>query len=141
MEDMKLVSITLRTNEEVKGKKESDYTSADLYAFSQEIQISYALNSGHNGCYAKAYYAATKYPHLSEVRGKALTTRVERGLRAKTASQVIDALEKVPYSKSMSEAITTDIIKNYLKTGESVTLKTLWFCLRNDIFEALGLLV
>lgn len=122
-----------KEDKEVKGKKESDYTSADLYAFSREIQISYALYRGHNGCYAKAYYAATKYPHLPEVRGKALTTRVERGLRAKTASQVIDALEKVPYSKSMSEAITADIIKNYLKTGESVTLKTLWFCLRNEL--------
>lgn len=120
-------------DKEKKGETESNYTSADLYAFSREIQISYAMYRNYNGYYAKAYYAATKYPHLPEVRGKALTKRVERGLRAKTANQVIDALEKVPYSKSMSEAITADIKTNYLNTGEPVTLKTLWFCLRNDL--------
>lgn len=109
------------------------YTAAELYAFSREIQISYALYHDYNGCYAKAYYAATKYTHMPEVRGKALTTRVERGLRGKIANQVIDALEKVPYNKSMSEAITADIKIHYFNAGEPVTLKTLWFCLRNDL--------
>lgn len=116
-----------------KEKKEIVYTSAKLYAYSREIQISYALYHDYNGCYAKAYYAATKYTHMPEIRGKALTTRVERGLRAKTANQVIDALEKVPYNKPMSEAITADIKIHYFNAGEPVTLKTLWFCLRNDL--------
>lgn len=118
---------------EEKEKKETDYSPAELYAFSREIQISYALYHDTNSCYAKAYYAATKNTHLPAVRGKALTARVERGLRAKTANQVIDALEKVPYSKTMSEAITADIRSNYLNADEHVTLKTLWFCLRNDL--------
>lgn len=120
-------------NKEDKVKKEPDYSSAELYAFSREIQISYALYHDTNGCYAKAYYAATKNTHLPAVRGKALTARVERGLRAKTAVQVIGSLEKVPYSKTMSEAITADIKAHYLNAGEQVTLKTLWFCLRNEL--------
>lgn len=120
-------------DKENKVKKESDYSSAELYAFSREIQISYALYCDNSGYYAKAYYAATKNTHLPAVRGKALTARAERGLRAKSANQVIDALEKVPYSKTMSEAITADIKTHYLNVGEQVTLKTLWFCLRNEL--------
>ena len=82
---------------EEEGKKETVNKSAELYAFSREIQISYAIYRDYNGCYAKAYYAATKYTHLPEVRGKALTSRAERGLRAKTVDRVIDALEKIPF--------------------------------------------
>lgn len=122
-----------RENNKEKGKKETAYTSAELYAYSREIQISYALYRDYNGYYAKAYYAATKNTHLPEVRGKALTTRVERGLRGKTVDKIINAFEKVPYIKSMSEAIKADINTNYFVTGEPVTLKTLWFCLRNDL--------
>ena len=120
-------------DKEEKRKKEINYTAAELYAFSREIRISYALYRDNNGYYAKAYYAATKNTNLPEVRGKALTKRTERGLRAKTVEKVIEALEKVPYNKSMYEAITADIKTNYLNTGESVTLKTLWFCLKNDL--------
>lgn len=113
-----------------KEEKETEYSSAELYAFSREIQLSYALYRDKSGYYAKAYYSATKYTHLPTVRGRALTKRVERGLRAGTIEQVIDALEKIPYINQMSEAIIADITTYYLNTGKSVTLKTLWFCLR-----------
>ena len=119
----------LKSKEDKEGKK-TEYSSAELYAFSREIQISYALYQDKNGCYAKAYYSATKYTHLPTVRGRALTKRVERGLRAKSIDQVIDALEKISYRNTMSEAIIADITTNYLNTGKSVTLKTLWFCIR-----------
>ena len=120
-------------SEEDKEGKENEYSPTELHAFSREIQISYALYHDMNGCYAKAYYAATKYSHLPTVRGRALSKRVERGLHAGTVDQVIAALEKIPYSKSMSEIISADIKTNYLNKGEPVTLKTLWFCLRNDL--------
>ena len=122
-----------REEKKIKRKTEIDYTSATLYTYSREIQISYAIYHDNNGYYAKAYYASTKNVHLPAIRGKALTARVERGLRAKTVDQVIDALEKVPYSKTMFEAITADIKTHYLNAGEQVTLKTLWFCLRNEL--------
>ena len=120
-------------SKEDKERNETEYSSAELYAFSKEIQLSYALYHGKTGCYAKAYYSETKYTHLPTVRGRALTKRVEKGLRAGTADQVINALERVPYNKSMREPIIADIKTNYLNTGEPVTLKTLWFCVRNDL--------
>lgn len=41
-----------------------------------------------------------------------------------------DLMAIIPYRNQMSEAIIEDITTNYIKTGKSVTLKTLWFCLR-----------
>ena len=44
-----------------------------------------------------------------------------------------DLMAIIPYRNQMSEAIIEDITTNYIKTGKSVTLKTLWFCLRTEI--------
>ena len=121
-----------RGNQE-KGKKKTIYSSAELYTYSREIQISYTLYRDTNGIYAKAYYAETKNTHLPGVRGKALTPRVERGLHAKTVDQVIDALEKVPFNKRIIDSIIADIKTHYLNAGTQVTLKTLWFCLRYEL--------
>ena len=111
-------------------EKKKEYAKFELYAFSQEIQISYAIYHDKTGSYAKAYYAATKLTHQPTVRGKALTPRTERGLHAKSEDLVIEALKKIPYNKTMAEAIIDDITINYLDMGIPVSLKTLWFCLR-----------
>lgn len=113
--------------------KKTNYNSAELYAFSREIQISYILYKRDQGYYAKAYYTETKNTQLTAIRGKALTNRIERGLHEKTTDKVIDALEKIPYLQSMAGVITEDITTYYLNVGKPITLKTLWFCLRDGL--------
>lgn len=115
--------------------EESVYSTAELYPFTKEIYISYSIYPEENRFYGKAYYAATKNTQIPMTRGKALTARVEKGLRAATRKEVIEAMEMIPYSISMSKAIMTDITEKYLNEGKSVTLKTLWFCLRESLMK------
>lgn len=70
---------------------------------------------------------------MPTVRGKALTSRIERGLHAKSVEGVIEKLAEVPYKKKINEAITEDITVHYLAAGIPVTLKTLWFCIRGSL--------
>ncbi len=63
--------------------KEGVYNSADLYFFSKEIPISYQIYSEKNGYFGKVYYSSTKDTNNVRKRGKALTARTEKGLRAK----------------------------------------------------------
>ena len=114
-----------------KKEKETEYRTARVYAFSKEIPVLYSMYYESTGCYAKAYYASTKNPYLPSIRGKALTKRIRKGLYAKTVDEVIALLETLPYSRLMSEAIAIDIRDSYFNKGISVTLKTLWFCLRD----------
>lgn len=122
-----------RSQEPRINNKTIEYNSATLYFFSKEIVISYTIYHDDKSFYGKAYYAATKNTVLPEIRGKALTSRTEKGLRAKNTDGVITALESFPYNKKISDAIVTDIIKCYLEMGKRVSLKTLWFCMRGDL--------
>lgn len=118
-----------------KKEKGTEYTTARVYAFSKEIPVLYSIYHDSTGCFAKAYYASTKNPYVPSIRGKSLTKRTRKGLHAKTVDEVIALLEMVPYARLMSEAITIDIRDSYLKKGISVTLKTLWFCLRSSLLK------
>ena len=119
------MKVTEKTSEAAK------YSSAKYYTFSKEIYISYAIYSDVKGLYGKAYYAATKNTQLPEIRGKALTPRIERGLRGDSEDTIVGNLENFPYAAS--QVIVDDIVKCYLNSGKPVTLKTLWFCLREDL--------
>lgn len=111
----------------------AEYATADLYPFSKEIQLSYSIYSEKKVVYGKVYYAATKNRDIPSIRGKALTKRIEKGLRRKTAEEVINALEELPYNPQVFDAIKTDITTHYLKAHLPVSLKTLWFCLRDEL--------
>lgn len=121
--------------EELDEEKETraEYATADMYPFSKEIYLSYSLYSEEKGPYGKAYYAATKNTQIPSIRGKALTKRIERGLRRNTVEEVIAALEELPYNPQVSESIKADIKTHYLDAHIKVSLKTLWFCLRDDL--------
>ena len=118
------------SEEPIKGQGNS-YSSAEVYAFSREILISYSIYADEKGLYGKAYYAATKNTQFPELRGKSLTSRMEKGLRGNSETVIINNLEKIPYA--VSRVIIDDITKCYFNDRKSVTLKTLWFCLRDKL--------
>lgn len=120
--------------EENSGKKTGvEYAAADLYSFSKEIQLSYAIYPAQKGFYGRAYYAETKDTQRQKIRGKTLTERMSRGLRGATEEEVADRLEDFAYVPQVSEAIKTDITTHYLKNHFPVSMKTLWFCLRDEL--------
>lgn len=123
-------------DDSTKKKTENVYATAQFYPFSKEIYVSYAIYPDERGYYGKAYYAATKNTQVPEIRGKSLTTRSEKGLRNKTKEEIIAALEFLPYESKMAAAIISDITKNFLNAQKPVTLKTLWFCLREDLLKS-----
>lgn len=110
-----------------------EYATADMYPFSKEIQLSYAVYPGRKGFYGKAYYAETKNKNAPKIRGKALTDRRGRGLSGETEADVVAGLENYAYVPKVSEAIKTDITTHYLETHFPVSMKTLWFCLRDEL--------
>ena len=114
-----------------KLSKISTYSSAKNYEFSKEICVSYAIYSDKKGMYGKAYYAAIKNTQLPEIRGKALTPRIEKGLRGKSEAIIVKKMENFPYV--ISQVIVKDIVKCYINCKIPITLKTLWFCLREDL--------
>ena len=116
-----------------KKKTGMEYATADLYPFTKEIYLSYAIYPEKKGVCGKAYYAETKNMQIPSIRGKALTERMSRGLRGATAEEVVGAMEDFAYIPKVSEVICTDIITHYLEEGVPVSLKTLWFCLRDDL--------
>ncbi len=47
-----------------------EYATADMYPFSKEIQLSYAVYPGRKGFYGKAYYAETKNKNAPKIQGE-----------------------------------------------------------------------
>ena len=121
------------SSDDLKEERTPIYSTAYLYPFSKEIYILYSIYEEDNGFYGKAYYAETKNPQMPMYRGKALTKRIEKGLRAETKEGVRAGLELIPYCHAVSEAIRKDIAVNYLDAGIPITLKSLWFCFRSDL--------
>ena len=116
-------------------KTENVYKTAQVYSFSKEVYLSYAIYQDEKSFYGKVYYSAIKNTQIPEMRGKSLTPRSEKGLRKKTEEDILAALESVPYRSNMTAAIIGDVAKNYLDVQKPVTLKTLWFCQREHLLK------
>ena len=110
-----------------------EYSAADLYPFTKEIYLSYAIYPQKEEVYGKAYYAETANTQIPSIRGKSLTARTSRGLHGKTEEIVMGKMEEFAYIPQVSDAIQSDITTHYLEPNIPVSMKTLWFCLRNDL--------
>lgn len=119
--------------------KEMIYNPACLYPFSDEIYISYHIYSD-KGTYlcGKAYYAATKDPLKPKKRGKILTKRISKGLHGNSSDEIIKELEKVPLYEDVYPRIRQDIKNHYISGNIKISLKTIWYYLRDRLKERLG---
>lgn len=106
--------------------------TAERYRFSAEITIQYTINTNRKNRFAgKAYYCSCAIPEKSNrKRGKRLTDMIEAGLRAKSEAEVVQNLEWIPFDERVYPHIVEDITENYQGQLESLSLKTIWFCLR-----------
>lgn len=120
-----------------KGELIVDQKESLIYDFSREIKICYnfIVKSGKVEA-ARAYYRNILRPDsgTTSKKGKrANEYRTERGLRGKTKEEIIPKLKLVPFYDEYCDDIVSDI-KDYYKDDLSrLTVKTMWFCCRNEL--------
>lgn len=114
-----------------------DQKESLVYDFSREIKICYnfIVKSGKVEA-ARAYYRNILRPDsgTTSKKGKrANECRTERGLRGKTNNEIIPKLEFVPFYDEYCDDIVSDIKDYYKDELSRITVKTMWFCCRNEL--------
>ena len=117
-------------------KTEAKYKKAKEYSFSREISLFYNVYEGRKHRYAGvAYYKEIKDVSLKKW-GRKLSGNVEKGLRAKSKKEVVDALKDIIFDDALYSIIRADLEKKYILERRSVSLKTVWFycwCFMNEL--------
>lgn len=114
-----------------------DQKESLVYDFSREIKICYnfIVKSGKVEA-ARAYYRnilRADSGTTSKKGKRANEYRTERGLRGKTKDDIIPKLEFVPFYDEYCENIVSDIKDYYKEDLSRLTVKTMWFCCRNEL--------
>ena len=118
---------------DMKPLKKERRKPAERYAFSAEIAIRYTILKNRKNRYAgKAYYCSVLDDRK---RGKPLTEMVEKGLRSHTEQGVLTRLEEVPFDGRVESVIVEDILSAYEEKKNTLSLKTVWFCLRSTLLR------
>ena len=106
------------------------YTKAKTYQYSKEIQITYRIYADRKNKYA----GIVAYRKIEDVKlgtkGRQISKNIEKGLRADTEEEVMEAFERIVFDKELYPIIRTDIDKNYVKANITLTFKTIWFFCR-----------
>lgn len=110
------------------------------YAFSPEIVICYnPLPNRKNRYSAEAYYRSILRPHeQNRKRGDKLVPATEKGLRSSDEADLMRRLEMVALRDEFAPIITQDVIDCYREHPEVLSLKTIWFCCREQLYRTLS---
>lgn len=106
-----------------------------IYQFSKEIVLFYTIQWDRRNrvegrvCYRRMLRLEDKHLRV----GARLTKLTSRGLRKKTVEEVMLALENVPLYDGFSELIVEDVLDFYRDHLHQLSLKTAWFCLREEL--------
>lgn len=108
---------------------------AHVYWYSPEIQLRYTLQSDcKNRCAGRVYYRAILRPEdKHRKRGDRLSPIIEKGLRKNTEAEVIAAIEQVAMDERISDAVVSDVLDYYFGRMDELSIKTMWYCLRNQL--------
>lgn len=111
--------------------------TANTYSFSREISIFYTIQKNRKQRFGgKAYYCETPGPeNKNRRRGRRLTEIIEKGLRAKTESEVLAGLENIPFDPRVDPQIVRDICSAYADKTDTLSLKTIWFICRRYLLK------
>lgn len=106
--------------------------AARIYWFSPEIQLRYTIqNNRNNRCAGRVYYSAKLRDEQKHRKfGDRLTPIIEKGLRRKTEQEVIAALEFAALDERIIIPVADDILDYYTGSLHTLSLKTVWYCLR-----------
>lgn len=109
------------------------YSKSSEYRFSREISIFYRIyDNRKNGFSGMASYRKTAENNLN-THGKAVLPRIEKGLRGKSAEEVMAHLEDIPFNDRLYLLIRRDVLAYFFGEAAHLTLKTLWFCVRDSL--------
>lgn len=100
--------------------------------FSAEIEIRYSISKMCDGRWrGRAYYCSLRE---GQKRGKRVTGFIEAGLRKETRDEVQRAVvETIAFHDRVAPFITQDILSAYSGREDALSLKSLWFCLRDSL--------
>lgn len=116
-------------------QKSRQQEEARIYWFSPEIALRYTLQSNRkNRVAGKVYYRAILRPSDKRRKhGDRLSPIIEKGLRKRTASEVVTAIEDVAFDDRLVDVITADVLDRYKDQLPEMSLKTAWYCLRQQL--------
>lgn len=129
--------ISLKRNLDTLGGGATHYKAAQVYHFSKEIQIHYSILPGRKNRYAgmadfREILDSKKKG--ARIKGKRLTERIEKGLRATTEAAVIHQIEtRIPYDERVEPHVISEIFRVYRDKMVTVSLKTMWYVLRSNL--------
>ena len=108
---------------------------AYVYWYSPEIQLRYTLQSDcKNRCAGRVYYRAILRPEdKHRKRGDRLSPIIEKGLRKATEAEVVAAIEQVAMDERIADAVVGDILDFYAERMDELSIKTMWYCLRDQL--------
>ena len=108
---------------------------AHVYWYSPEIQLRYTLQSDCKNRYAgRVYYRAILRPEdKHRKRGDRLSPIIEKGLRKATEAEVVAAIEQVAMDERIADAVVGDILDFYSERMDELSIKTMWYCLRDKL--------
>lgn len=126
--------ISLKRNLDTPDNGVVHYKAAQVYHFSKEIQIHYSVLPGRKNRYAGMadFREILDNKKGTRTKGKRLTGRIEKGLRATTEAAVIHQIEnRIPYDERVEPYIISEIFRVYGDKMVTVSLKTMWYVLRS----------
>lgn len=138
---MTLAQMRHEAQEAADGKEKGSRDSL-IYDFSSEIKINYQLIRKDGQVErARAYYRNIHRPEQEKNRSKGKrpnNIKTERGLRATTEAEILRRLEGVALYDEYYDHIVADIRDYYRSDYCALTVKTIWFCCRNDLIHKIS---
>lgn len=116
-----------------KELQEKKYSKAKEYAVSREISIFYKIYTERKNKYAGvAHYKKLKQidPKLYGVN---LSGNIEKNLRKDTPEEIVIELENIVFNVQIHPHIKNDIFELYLSQKKSISLKSLWIYLWDEL--------
>lgn len=115
---------------------------SQIYDFSKEIKICYnIIKVDGKPERARAYYRNIHRPEseINRTKGKRPNDiKTERGLRAKTEAEILERMERVALYEEYYELIVADILDYYRMDLSCLTLKTMWYCCRDELLSRIS---
>ena len=106
----------------------------NIYHFSDEITLLYTVHRDkHNVLVGEAYYRGKTDPESTTNRKPWNSPATQKGLRCKESESMLTKLENVPYSDVIRSYIVGDILDYYNAHFHQCSLKTIWFCCRDNL--------
>lgn len=108
------------------------YKTAQIYSFSKEIPIHHNVYKKGDLLAARACFRHLLNDESSRLLGKRLTENYELS-GCKNSQEVYTRIDKWVLSPAISPIIANEITRYYEVHSKSLSLKTVWYCIRDEL--------